>query len=169
MTSDKMHALSFSQAKWLVLISYFLALVADTMISLSLLPFMLPSITLLVIFFWVVQLQNQTHLISAFILGLFSDAIFNTALGAHAILFAFLVFLLLRVRLQFKSYPIWQQAFIFSLYFFLFQLIGLFLLQPVFLSQDIWHYWLAPLAYLILWPLLNRLLGGIVFRSAYQQ
>lgn len=165
--TNNMHVVHFSNVKWLVILSYFLGLVLDSMSSLSILPGHFPSFTLLLIFYWTIQIQNITHLFSAFILGLLSDAIFNTTLGAHAILFSFLVFILLRTRLQFKSYPLWQQTLILTVYLYLFQLIGLLFFQPNLEGNSLSIYWAIPTLTLILWPLGNRLLNTFTYKTSY--
>lgn len=165
--TNNMHVVRFSSVKWLVFVSYFLGLVLDSMSSLGILPGHYPSFTLLLVFYWTIQIQNTTHLFSAFILGLLSDAIFNTTLGAHAILFSFLIFILLRTRLQFKSYPLWQQTLILTGYFYLFQLIGLLLFQPNLDDDSLMLYWAIPSLTLILWPLGNRLLNTFTYKTSY--
>lgn len=164
--TEKMLTTSFSQVKWLILFSYFIALVLDTMSNLNFLPFPLPSMALLAVLAWTTLLQTQTHLFTAFMLGLLSDSIFNSVLGAHAIIFSLLVFLLLRIRFRFRSYPLWQQSLIILLYFYAAQFMGLILLQPVFNATNLWEYWLSPLMVLILWPGLTYLLKEQTLKAA---
>lgn len=156
--TEKILNIQFTQVKWLVFFSYFLALIIDTMGALGTLALPLPSITLLMLLIWTTLLQNKTHLFTALLLGLLSDSIFNSALGAHAIIFSLMVFLLLRIRIRFRSYPLWQQTFMMILYFFAVKLLGIFLLQPVFNETNSYIYWLSPLAITLLWPLLLALL-----------
>lgn len=150
--TEKLMQFRFSQVKWLLFLSYFITLVLDSMNSLALLPVTLPSMTLLMLLIWTMLLQNKTHLFTALVLGLLSDGIFNSVLGAHAILFSLLVFFLLRIRFRFRSYPLWQQTFIITLYFYAAKILGLFLLQPVFNASNVYDYWLSPLLIIILWP-----------------
>lgn len=159
--------LEFSQVKWLVLVTYLLGLILDSMSNFGLILGNYPSFTLLVIFYWTITLQNKTHLFSAFLLGLLSDALFNTPLGAHALIFSLLVFILLRIRLQFKNYPLWQQTFFLTGYFYLFQILGLILLQPSLSGDSLIMYWSIPLITLLLWPIIHQLLNKIAFKAVY--
>lgn len=152
--TEKILNIQFYQVKWLMFSSYFIALTLDSMGTLGSLPFPLPSITLLMLLIWTTLLQHKTHLFTALVLGLLSDGLYDSALGAHAIIFSLMVFLLLRIRFRFRSYPTWQQVVIIIFYFFIAQLLGLFLLQPVFNAADGYEYWLSPLLIIILWPLL---------------
>ncbi len=158
-------SIKFAQVKILVITSYFLALVFDSMSNVLFTLGQYPSLTLLVMFYWTIKLQNHTHLLSALILGLLSDALFHTALGAHALIFSFLIFILLRIRLQLKNYPIWQQTFILTIYFYIFQTLALLLLQPTLSGTSLTIYWLTPLATLILWPAISRLLNSLTLRN----
>ncbi len=160
--------LNFYQVKWLVVSTYFIGMILDSMSNMGLIAGNFPSFTLLVLFYWTLKLQNKTHLITAFILGLLSDALFNTMLGSHALIFAFLVFALLQVRLRFKSYPLWQQTFLLTIYFYLFQILALFLLQPVLAENHLIIYWSIPLATLIIWPVTSQLLNRLILKVAYR-
>lgn len=159
--SVKLDNLHFSQVKGKMFLTYFMALVFDAMVNIGLIPYLMPPLTLIILFYWVVQVQDRSHLLSAFILGLFTDALLNTTLGAHALLFSFLVFILLSTRHRFKSYPLWHQTGIFMLYFYAYQIIGFFLFTPVLLPPHLLEYWLQPLQFIFWWPLFSFLLNRI--------
>lgn len=164
--TEKILNIHFSNVKWLVFFSYFVALTLDSMYMLGTLALPLPSMALLTLLVWTVILQDKTHLLTALVLGLLSDGISDSVLGAHAIIFSLMVFILLRVRFRFRSYPMWQQTFMIMVYFFATQLLGLFLLQPVFNASNVYNYWLAPLSIIFLWPILLTLFKHQCLKAA---
>jgi len=168
--SVKLESLSFSRIKWRIFLTYFIALVFDSMVNIDLIPYLMPPITLIFLFYWVVQVQDHSHLVSAFILGILTDTLVNTTLGAHAILFSFLVFILLNTRHRFKSYPMWHQTGILILYFYLYQILGFFLFEPVLSQQTLLQYWLQPFQMMIWWPItsfaFNRINNAFLSRPA---
>lgn len=165
--ANKVFSLTLANAKWMLFFSYLLVLVLDTMISLSELNLFLPLITFLVLMFWVTQLLSQTHLITAFILGLFFDTTLSTPLGSHALIFVILTFLMLRFRLRFKSFPIWQQGLIIGGYLLLFQAIGWFIFSPPLAGNDLIFYWLEAAVGALLWPLVVLIMQSLTRRFVY--
>lgn len=168
MATNKVFSLKLKDVKWLWLLSIFVALVFDTMILVSAQVHFAPSVTLLVLIFWMTQVFEQTHLLTAFVLGLLFDAILASPLGAHALLFVTLGFMILRVRQSFKAFPIWQQSLIVTLYYGVFQALSWLLLSPNLPGYNALFYFLEPLFAGLLWPflmaLLTRLTQSMLFR-----
>lgn len=150
--STKYHDLDFSQVSILVVTSYLLA-VALTIFTLSnpMLSFM-PPFALLLALFWSVQLINSSHLVTAMLLGLTYDVLYITLLGSHALIFILILFLMLRTRLRFRTYPLWQQGLFISFYFYLYQIIHYLFYNPSFLEFNVYFYWLMPIVAGIIWP-----------------
>ncbi|SFR53146.1 rod shape-determining protein MreD [Thiomicrospira sp. ALE5] len=149
--TDRINDLEFRKVIWLWLFGYFVALTANA-INLQLTsPLFLPPLALLIAFFWASHLINASHLISAFVLGLLYDGLYQSLLGMHALLFVVFMFLMLRIRLRFRSYRIWQQALLITLYILLYQIIY-YWITPIQLDEhSIWAYWSAPLLAGLLW------------------
>ncbi|MDX1795092.1 MAG: rod shape-determining protein MreD [Hydrogenovibrio sp.] len=166
--SDKVFSLNFSHVKWLLFISYLIGLIIDSMLNFSFALHFAPPITLLILLFWSSQILNQTHLFTAFILGLLYDASFNTPLGAHALLFITLTFIMLRIRLRFKGYPMWQQSLLVAIYILIFQVLGWFIFHPVLSGIHAYYYWLEPLTILIAWPLVSNIMHSLTQRVVFE-
>lgn len=148
-----------SQARWLILFSYIIALLFDTMALLENATVIIPPISLMLLLYWCAHFLDKTHLISAFILGLLADSLYQTTLGAHALIFSVIVFLMLRHRLRFKSYPVWRQAFSIGVYMMLYQILNYIIFSPVLDSNNTIQFWSMPAIAIIIWPLLS-----LVFR-----
>ena len=148
-----------TQARWLILFSYVIALAFDIMALLDNATSLIPPITLMVLLYWCAHFLDKTHIFSAFILGLLADSLYQTTLGAHALIFSVFVFLMLRHRLRFKTYPVWRQAFSIGAYMMSYQILNYIIFSPVLDSNDLIQYWSMPVIAIIIWPLLS-----IIFR-----
>ncbi|QBZ83664.1 rod shape-determining protein MreD [Hydrogenovibrio crunogenus] len=165
--SDKVFSLRFSDIKWLFIFSYFVSVVIDSMMILSFNINFVPYLTLLILLFWSTQILNQTHLFSAFALGLLFDASMNTPLGSHSLIFVTITFLMLRSRLRFKGYPLWQQSIIVGSYFILFQIMSWFIFHPVLVGNAVLYYWVEPLLAILIWPVLTQIMHQLTHRSVF--
>ncbi len=152
--SHKLFNLKTSQARWVILVSYIIALALDTIALFGHSTPVIPPLTLFFLLYWCANFLDRTHLFSAFILGLLADTLYQTPLGAHALLFSIITFLMIRHRLRFKGYPVWQQAFFICLYMLLYQGLNFLFFNPILNSDDFVQYWTMPALSLFLWPLL---------------
>ena len=159
--TSKLLNIGSAQARWVIIFSYIIALAFDTMALLDNATSIIPPITLLVLLYWCANFLDKTHILSAFILGLLADSLYQTTLGAHALIFSFITFLMLRHRLRFKGYPLWQQAFFIGAYMMAYQVINYILFAPTLESNDLVQYWSMPAASILLWPLLSTLFRRI--------
>lgn len=162
---EKFVSLKSSQFRWTILISYLFALIMDSMVILNSSLSFLPPFAILVVLYWSSQFTDSTYLFSAFILGVLADALHQTTLGAHALLYIIILFMMLRIRLQFKSYPAWQQAFIIGIYLLIYQVLNTLFFSPVLAEGMFVPYWSMPAASILIWPLLAGVLNRITFRN----
>ncbi|WP_044410263.1 rod shape-determining protein MreD [Thiomicrospira microaerophila] len=153
------HDTSFQTAKFIVIFSYFAALVINVFAIRIDWLLLMPPITLLVLMFWVVQILNQTHLYTALALGLLHDALHNTLLGSHSLLFIVITFIMLRMRLRFRSVPLWQQSLMVGIYMLLFQTGHFLFYTPLLIDNALYLYWSMPLASAFIWPAIVLVLG----------
>jgi rod shape-determining protein MreD len=149
--TERINELEFSKVTWLWLLSYFVALTANAINLQLTTPLFLPPLALIVAFFWASHYINASHLISAFVLGLLYDGLYQSLLGMHALLFVVFMYLMLRVRLRFRSYRIWQQALFILLYMSIYQLIYYWITPTELTDQTLWAYWSVPLLAGLLW------------------
>jgi len=155
-----------SQARWIILLSYLVALAFDTIALLGHSSPVVPPLTLFFVLYWCANFLDRTHLFSAFILGLLSDALYQTPLGSHALLFSIFTFLMIRHRLRFKTYPVWQQAFFIGIYMLAYQVLNYLFFTPVLDSNDFVQYWTMPAASIMAWPVLAYSLRRISHSAA---
>ena len=150
-----------SQVRWLILITYLVGLIIDSMVLLySSLEF-LPPMTLIAVLYWSGHFLDRTYFVSAFLLGVLADTLYQTTLGAHALLYCLILFMMVRNRLQFRTYPTWQQAFIIGIYLLIYQALNTVFFSPVLDDGSFVPYWSMPAAGILIWPILSTLLNKI--------
>ncbi|PLA75400.1 rod shape-determining protein MreD [Hydrogenovibrio sp. SC-1] len=165
--TEKVFSLQINDIKWLFFLSYLTAIVIDNMMVLSFDIQFMPSLTLLTLFFWTTQILYKSHLFSAFILGLAFDTALNTPLGSHSLIFLTTTFLMLRSRLRFKSYPLWQQSIIIGGYILVFQIMSWFIFAPKLFGNAPYYYWLEPVIATLIWPLLTLILNRLTHKTVF--
>lgn len=163
--TEKFFTLSSGQIRWLILFSFLFALVIDTIVLLNPSLIFIPPITLLMVLYWSSHVVDRTYFVSAFLLGTLADALYQTTLGAHALLYIIVLFMMLRIRLQFKTYPAWQQAFIIGFYLLVYQALHTLFFSPVLDGGAFVPYWSMPAVGILVWPLLENMLNRITHRS----
>ncbi|AHF00783.1 rod shape-determining protein MreD [Thiomicrospira aerophila AL3] len=149
--TDRINDIEFSRVTWLWLLSYFVALTLNAINLQLTMPFFLPPLALIIAFFWTTYYIHSPHLISVFILGLLYDGLYQSLLGMHALLFVLLMFLMLRIRLRFRSYRIWQQSLVITFYLAIYQLTNYLMNGEILTGSQTWHYWTVPLLAGLLW------------------
>ena len=158
-------SISHTPSRSLVIGSYLLAIILDAMLLSSPL-YWLPPISLLVIIYWSTENLTQTFIPSAFILGLIYDALNQSLLGLHALLFSLFLFLILRFRLRFRLFTFVQQALTLIPFCFLYQGLLWFLIPHPLTAESLWLYWLSPFSLLLLWPILAMPLRHLSLKAA---
>jgi len=159
--TDKFVNMRSKQARWLILFSFVFALIIDSMTLLNSTLQFIPPISLIAVLYWSSHYLDKTYFVSAFILGILADALYQTTLGAHALLFCFILFMMIRNRLKFRSYPIWQQAFIIGIYLMVYQILSYILFHPVLTDGVFVPYWSMPAAAILIWPFASITLNKI--------
>ncbi|MDX1353183.1 MAG: rod shape-determining protein MreD [Thiomicrorhabdus sp.] len=150
-----------NQVRWLVLFSFLSALIIDSMVLLNNSLLFIPPMALMMVLYWSSHYLDRTYFISAFVLGVLADALYQTTLGAHALLYCLILFMMIRNRLQFRTYPSWQQAFIIGIYLLIYQALNFVFFNPVLTDGAFVPYWSMPAAAIIIWPFISAMLNKI--------
>ncbi len=127
--------------------------------------FMRPQWASLALIFWVMAAPDRFGIITAWLLGITVDLLLNSLLGLHALSFAIIAFIMLRLHKQFRVFPLWQQSAI---------VLGLLLLERFI---TVWTtgfagqpappglHWLAPFVGALLWPWTHIVLRDLQRRA----
>lgn len=149
-----------AKVRWTFVLSLLLGLVLDSLLlSLQLVP-VFPSFSLLITLYWTGHFLDRSYITTAFMMGLFTDTLLQSPLGAHALLFITLVYSMTRHRLHFSSFTYWQQAIYIVGYMLIYQIASYLFFNPALNELETIYFWFMPLfsgfCWLLIAPILNK-------------
>ena len=126
------------------------------------LRYALPEWVAITLIYWAMALPQRVSIGVAWFTGLVMDVVTGGILGIHAFAYALVIYLVGRLHLQIRQYPLWQQAFtilsLVSLVHFI-----VMLSAPITFS---WNHWLTVLTSTLVWPFVYAVLRKI--RRSFQ-
>lgn len=121
-----------------------------------------PEWVAMTLIYWAMALPRRVSIGVAWFTGLIMDVITGGMLGIHAFAYALVIYLVGRLHLQIRQYPLWQQAFtILSLVFLVH--FTVMLSAPISFS---WTNWITVLTSTLVWPMVYAVLRKI--RRSFQ-
>jgi rod shape-determining protein MreD len=111
-----------------------------------------PQWVALVLIYWCMALPQRVGVGIGFLAGLLQDALIGSLLGQHALAFALLAFLTIKLHQRIRVFPLWQQALSVLMLLLLTQLILFWINGMIGRSPSEWTYWLTALIGTLLWP-----------------
>lgn len=149
------------RANWVILLTYLVALVLTIWPLPSWAEAFRPAWLVLVTVYWCMFLPHRVGLLVTFVAGLFLDTLTGSLLGEHTLALLLVAWVSLRLHLQIRVFPWWQQAFV---------VFGLMLLYSFALfwidgilgyTQGALMRWLPVLITALLWPWCMQLLASL--------
>lgn len=111
-----------------------------------------PQWMLLTLVFWVTTNPHRIGLGFAFLIGFLMDLLTGTLLGQHVFVYVLLTYILLKLHLRWRHFPVWQQTTV----VFMFSLISLslqyFMLNVTGFNPQSGWYWMPIVTSTIFWP-----------------
>jgi rod shape-determining protein MreD len=120
-----------------------------------------PEWPAMVLIYWCLALPQRVGVGIGWSVGLTVDVLRGALLGQHALGYAVIAFLALKLHRQIRVFPIWQQALIVMVFIALHQLLVLWVLGMIGKSQGSFIYWLPTLSSALLWPWMFTGLRGV--------
>jgi|SRR5690554_1960248 len=121
-----------------------------------------PEWVAMTLIYWAMALPQRVSIGIAWLTGLVMDIVTGGVLGIHAFAYALVVYLVGRLHLQIRQFPLWQQAtMILSLVFIVHFIV--IINAPVRFS---WFNWLTVLTSTLVWPVVYAVLRKI--RRSFQ-
>ena len=121
-----------------------------------------PEWVAITLIYWAMALPQRVSIGVAWFTGLVMDVVTGGILGIHAFAYALVIYLVGRLHLLIRQYPLWQQAFtilsLVSLVHFI-----VMLSAPITFS---WNHWLTVLTSTLVWPFVYAVLRKI--RRSFQ-
>lgn len=135
-----------------------IALTLITSLILMLLPmpswtmWLRPAWVLMVLIYWTITAPNQVGIGTAWLMGLIMDLLNGTVLGEHALALTIVIYLVSRIHIRLRMYPILQQGMNILFFVLLYQFI-LYCIQGFIGELPSSHlYWLSSFTSMLLWP-----------------
>jgi rod shape-determining protein MreD len=97
-----------SAPRWPIWLLLVLALVAELLPLPAAVQPLRPAWTTMVVIYWSLMWPGRFGVFSAFLAGLLVDVAHGALLGQHALSLSLLAYLVLRMHLQMRVFPLWQ-------------------------------------------------------------
>jgi rod shape-determining protein MreD len=149
-----MNSRASHQGGWLIVASFALAYVLTLVPLPEVLERARPEWVALVLIYWCMAVPERVGVGTGWVAGLIQDAIQSTLLGQHALTYALLAYLTLKLHQRIRVYPVWQQAISVMVLLLLAQTILLWVNGVIGRPSLGWEGWLTALTGTLLWPVL---------------
>ncbi|MDA1107881.1 MAG: rod shape-determining protein MreD [Proteobacteria bacterium] len=111
-----------------------------------------PEWVMLVLIYWCLALPDRIGIGTAWGMGLLLDAARGTLLGQHALAFALVAYITLKLYARIRRSPLWQQALIVLALVFIEQMLVLWITGMIGQLPWRWSYLLPTFTSMLLWP-----------------
>ncbi|MEX2163081.1 MAG: rod shape-determining protein MreD [Sulfuricaulis sp.] len=120
----------------------------------------------LVLIYWCLAIPDRVSVGTGWLLGFLQDVLYGSLLGSNAIGKTLVAFLAVRLHLQLRMFPRWQQAV--SVFGLLItnQLLVLWIRGAIGQAPETFSYWTPSIVGALLWPWLFIILRDLRRRSA---
>jgi rod shape-determining protein MreD len=113
---------------------------------------MRPAWVLLVLIYWTMTMPYKVGVIFSWSIGLIIDLLTGTLLGEHALAFTIVIYLVNRMHMRLRMYPLLQQGLCILFFVLVYQFI-LYCVQGFIGELPQSHlYWLSAATSMLLWP-----------------
>ncbi len=123
--------------------------------------FLRPEWTALILIYWCLALPQRVGVGVGWLVGCLQDVLTGTLLGAHALAFALVAFVALKLHQRVRIFPLWQQALTVLMLMLLVRVILLWINGIIGRPGADWDYWLPALIGTLVWPLVFMSLRGL--------
>ncbi|MBL79771.1 MAG: rod shape-determining protein MreD [Nitrosomonadaceae bacterium] len=143
---------------WFIILSLIIGLLLNLLPIQGYLLILRPDFVALVLLFWGIYQPERVGISIAFIMGLLMDVVSSSMFGQHALAYSVLIFIALILRRRIHTFGLLKQVPQVGLLLCFTQFI--ILLTELLKRSDFpgWHYFLASLTGMLLWPLISLVL-----------
>ncbi|MCB1876085.1 MAG: rod shape-determining protein MreD [Chromatiales bacterium] len=140
-------------AFWVISSSFCAAMVLTVIPLPDTLRALRPEWVALVLIYWCLAVPQRVGIGSAWVAGLLTDALTGTLLGQHALGFAVLAYVILKLHRRVRLFPLPQQIPVVLVLLTIYQLLNLWILGISGAAPSHGLAWLQPVIGALLWPI----------------
>ncbi|AFJ02331.1 Rod shape-determining protein MreD [Methylophaga frappieri] len=150
---------SYSRAQqiWVIYLTLLIALVLMLVPIPDVVSLARPEWVIMTLIYWAMALPQRVSIGTAWVTGLIMDIATGGQLGVHAFAYALAIYIIGRLHLQLRQYPLLQQAFIILSLVFLVHVVSV--MNAPFANP--WHIWMPAVSSTLMWPFIYALLRKI--------
>lgn len=149
------------QGGWVIVVSFLCAYVLTILPLPAWLAQARPDWVALVLVYWCIAVPQRVGVGVGWFTGLLQDSLQNSLLGQHALTYAILAYLMLKLHQRVRVFPLWQQAVSVMFLLLLTRLIELWTNSVVGRQLPAADYWLGAMAGAALWPMVFVLMRQV--------
>ena len=127
-----------------------------------------PQWVVLVLIYWCMALPHRFGIGLSWLTGLFVDVLTGALLGQHALAYAVVAFIVIKLHQRVRVFPLWQQALLVFILVLLSLLLTLWIKGAIDQVPNSWTYWLPAITSTLIWPWAFLLLREIRRRFRVQ-
>lgn len=136
----------------IILLSFIAAFILSMIPLPQILQTIRPEFVTIVLIYWSIALPNRVGVGIGWIVGLIFDVSTDALLGQHALTFALITYLAIKLHQRIRVYPIWQQA-LTILVLMMFQgTITLWIKGMLGVAPSLWSFMLPAISTALFWP-----------------
>ena len=124
-----------------------------------------PDWVALVLIYWCMASPDRVGVGTGWLTGLIMDVLYGSLLGQHALANTILAFLVLKIHLQVRMFPRWQQGVTVFILVGVNHLLVLWIKGATGQAPSTWAYWLPSVVSALIWPWLFILLRDLRRRA----
>ncbi len=121
----------------------------------------------LVLIYWCMTAPDRVGVGTGWLVGLIMDVLYGALLGQHALAKALLAFVVLKIHLQVRMFPRWQQGVTVFVLIGLNQLLIVWIKGATNQAPNTWAYWIQTIVSALIWPWLFILLRDLRRRANF--
>ncbi|MGD8514265.1 MAG: rod shape-determining protein MreD [Granulosicoccaceae bacterium] len=111
-----------------------------------------PEWVALVMIYWCLAVPHRFGIGWSWCAGLFVDVLTGSLLGQHALAYAVVAYIVLKLHRRLRVFPVWQQALSVLVLVLLAQMLVLWVKGAIGQPPNSWTYWLPSVTSTLLWP-----------------
>ena len=115
----------------------------------------------IVLIYWCLALPNRVNVGIGWIVGFILDVLYGSLLGEQALAKSLVAFLTVKLHLQIRMFPRWQQAVTVFVLIGLSHLLVLWIKTATGYKFESWTYWIPSIVSMLIWPWLFVILREI--------